>query len=223
MGLIVKCSSKRESSSFKMQMPPPLPLLFMILMQEHGNQEILAAACAPCSMERARWRYMVSLRIFSVTCLHLTYQIYDPNAGWVDGRFGAADMTPIDNIAITNGTVTWTSGGQNYTAGYDPVTHSWYDGPSKPFAAFAAQPSPGPLPASKSWWFTDMSFLSTSINWDFGDGNTSQNRSCYHTYAHYGTYTVTQSLTGPSGNATTSQNIGTKVTLPFLLMLLGDN
>jgi hypothetical protein len=134
------------------------------------------------------------------------YSVYDPAIGWVIGAWPNASGGG-ENLAITNGTVTWQSGGVNYTRGYDPATRSWYAGPSKPFAAFAAQHAPSPPNIDRTGWFTDLSFLGTSFHWDFGDGGTSDLRSTYHTYKNNGSFPVTQALTGPAGNATTTQVI----------------
>jgi eukaryotic-like serine/threonine-protein kinase len=41
--------------------------------------------------------------------------------------------------------------------------------------------------------------------WDFGDGNTSKGSSVSHTYADYGNYTVTLTLTNPSGQTSSTE------------------
>ena len=47
--------------------------------------------------------------------------------------------------------------------------------------------------------FTDNSTNAVSWEWDFGDGNTSTEQNPTHTYAAFGSYTVTLTVTGPGG------------------------
>ncbi|MEM7296935.1 MAG: PKD domain-containing protein [Bacteroidota bacterium] len=55
--------------------------------------------------------------------------------------------------------------------------------------------------------FTNTSFNASSFMWDFGDGNSSTEKSPTHTYASTGTYTVTLTATNASGSTTVNQMI----------------
>ncbi len=55
--------------------------------------------------------------------------------------------------------------------------------------------------------FTDQSVLPQSWQWDFGDGNTSNLRNPTHTYANFGNYTVTLTVTNGSCSNTTSNSV----------------
>ncbi|MBN8577240.1 MAG: PKD domain-containing protein [Cytophagales bacterium] len=50
--------------------------------------------------------------------------------------------------------------------------------------------------------FTSTSKNASSFNWTFGDGSTSTEQNPTHTYASFGNYTVTLSVTGSGGSAT---------------------
>jgi peptidyl-prolyl cis-trans isomerase A (cyclophilin A) len=70
---------------------------------------------------------------------------------------------------------------------------------SKPVAGFIASPTSGAAPLTVD--FTDKSKGDiTEWNWDFGDGQTSNEQSPSHTYAANGTYTVILTVTGSSGS-----------------------
>ena len=56
----------------------------------------------------------------------------------------------------------------------------------------------------KRFQFTDRSISATSWNWDFGDGNTSNQQNPTHTYAAFGAYTVT--LTAMNDNCSHSRS-----------------
>lgn len=53
----------------------------------------------------------------------------------------------------------------------------------------------------------NMSTDATTYAWDFGDGETSTEASPSHTYADYGTYTVTLEAIGASGTATVEYDV----------------
>ncbi len=53
--------------------------------------------------------------------------------------------------------------------------------------------------------FSDQSSGATSVSYTFGDGNSSSQANPTHTYSAAGTYTVTQTVTGPCGTDMTSR------------------
>ena len=68
-------------------------------------------------------------------------------------------------------------------------------------AEFSANPTEGNAPLTVH--FTDESSGTiTSWSWNFGDGNTSTEQNPTHVYDSAGTYTVSLSVTGPSGSDT---------------------
>jgi Leucine-rich repeat (LRR) protein len=81
--------------------------------------------------------------------------------------------------------------------------HTSFNGDCGFIADFVADETSGPLPLEVQ--FTDRSDnTATSWQWDFGDGNTSEEQSPSHTYTVAGTYTVI--LTISNGNKTNSDS-----------------
>jgi PKD repeat protein len=73
--------------------------------------------------------------------------------------------------------------------------------PSPPIADFVASPTSGPAPLLVT--FTDASGGSvTARAWSFGDGQGSSARDPQHAYGAPGTYSVTLTVTNPSGSST---------------------
>lgn len=71
---------------------------------------------------------------------------------------------------------------------------------SAPRASFELDPPRGEAPLSVS--FTDQSFGAvTSWQWDFGDGTTSSRQHPEHVYEDTGEYTVTLTVSSPSGRS----------------------
>lgn len=71
----------------------------------------------------------------------------------------------------------------------------------KTVAAFSVSPTRGP--ASLTVQFADQSSGQiTQWRWDFGDGHTSIMRNPQHTYEVLGSYTVSLTVSGPTGSAT---------------------
>ena len=140
-------------------------------------------------------------------------------------RHEAVDTAPDSpsSLNITNGTVSYVTGGQLNTWGYDAATGQWVHGTTTtPIAYFLAQPASGPKPPL--WvWLSDESIGATDWSWQFGDGNSSAAQSPFHNYTQYGNFKVTQTVTGPNGSDTCVKNIRVGgVSLPLDLLLLGD-
>jgi PKD repeat protein len=141
----------------------------------------------------------------------VNYCVYDPAAGaWNMGSW--SNSQSVSGVTIQNATVYWSAGGYNYTRGYDYNTLSWYDGLTLPCAYFVAAPTSGNPPL---WvWFTDMSIGAVNWGWTFGDGGTSIERSSFHTYSTYATFTVVQSVSGAAGSHSASCIIETDFVPP---------
>ncbi len=93
----------------------------------------------------------------------------------IDGPFGGNQLTKVGYITVTD--------------------------PGSITAEFSALPTSGK--AVLTVQFTDLSVGDVeSWSWDFGDGNTSIQRSPSHVYTEPGTYTVTLTVTGPQGEDT---------------------
>ncbi|MFA4861172.1 PKD domain-containing protein [Methanoregula sp.] len=76
-------------------------------------------------------------------------------------------------------------------------------GQNPPVAGFTGTPATGMMPLNVT--FTDTSTnIPTSWYWDFGDGDTTNNtvRNPLHTYANYGTYSVTLTAANEYGTST---------------------
>ncbi|WP_322743868.1 PKD domain-containing protein [Methanofollis aquaemaris] len=78
-------------------------------------------------------------------------------------------------------------------------------GYQQPVASFTADPTSGEAPLSVQ--FTDTSLHATECAWTFGDGEASDEDHPVHVYEDAGTYTVTLTVTGPGGTASTEDEI----------------
>ena len=126
----------------------------------------------------------------------------DPVTSW-NRDFGdgntSNDQNPTHNYA-TPGTYTVTltvngPGGTDTETTHITVNHS------EPVAAFTASSIDGTAPLTVT--FTNKSIGNiTSQEWDFGDGNTSNEQSPTHRYTTPGIYTVALTVSGPGGNNT---------------------
>ncbi|HLO59670.1 MAG TPA: PKD domain-containing protein [Bacteroidales bacterium] len=65
--------------------------------------------------------------------------------------------------------------------------------------------------------FTDASTNATTYSWDFGDENTSTEQSPVHTYADYGTYSVTLEVKGSGGTATVTYDVDVNEVQPITI------
>ena len=92
-------------------------------------------------------------------------------------------------------------GGNNTTTQTNYITVNW----PAPTAGFIVNSTSGMAPFAVQ--FNDQSTGNiTSYNWNFGDGTSnSTQENPIHTYNTPGTYTVTETVTGPGGNNTTTQ------------------
>ena len=134
------------------------------------------------------------------------YFIYDPDrSGWIKGSYYQW-ASVVYSVSVVDFQAKARIGGSLLSWGYDHGVGVWYyNTPTKPLAAFVAQPDSGSSPL---WvWFTDMSIAGTSWNWQFGDGATSTDRSPYHSFTFKGKFQVSQQISGPNGSDTYSQTI----------------
>jgi PKD repeat protein len=135
---------------------------------------------------------------------------------------GVGNLADSSNNAVINGgaaTIQYTFTNLNTQASFD--TYAWATGydvkwsnlPTSsgyniipaPIANFTANTTSGTVPLNVQ--FNDQSTGNvTSYNWTFGDGGSSALQNPTYTYNTPGTYTVTETVTGPSGNST-AQNI----------------
>jgi PKD repeat protein len=80
-----------------------------------------------------------------------------------------------------------------------------YPGPILPVAVFEANPKSGPIPLTVN--FSDQSLGNiTTWAWDFGDGDTSDEKSPIHIYNDSGSYSVSLTITNPEGSTTEVKN-----------------
>ena len=94
-------------------------------------------------------------------------------------------------------TATLTVGGSSAS---QTITVTNASGPPPVAAAFSANPGSGPAPLTVQ--FTDQSSGPVAAwNWDFGDGFASTAQNPSHTYTNAGSFTVTLTVTGKSGQS----------------------
>ena len=85
--------------------------------------------------------------------------------------------------------------------------------PTGPVAGFTGSPTSGINPLTVS--FTDSSSAGvTTWSWDFGDGNTSSAQNPSNTYLNPGTYSVTLTVTDPTGSDTLTRTNYITVSAP---------
>jgi hypothetical protein len=75
-----------------------------------------------------------------------------------------------------------------------------------PFASFTFNPNPAAPPQALSFDASTSAGDGDLINeysWDFGDGSTAMGKLASHSYGHFGTYTVTLSVTDSGGETDT--------------------
>jgi PKD repeat protein len=139
--------------------------------------------------------------------------VYDAARGqWRSG--GSANFTAGNVLlSIANATITYTVDGLPNLLGYDYISGLWYGGQTKSFSYFIASKTSGIPPLTV--WFTDMSIGAASWSWNLGDGaGTSSQRSHYYTFNSLGRYTVTENISGLSGNHSASRIITTDIYAP---------
>ena len=134
---------------------------------------------------------------FTDTSTNATYWYWD----FGDGSNSTLE-NPIHTYTAGNYTVNLTVSNTN---GTDPkvcqITVLEQPAPILPVANFTANVTSGYAPLAVS--FTDQSANATYWNWDFGDGNTSNEQSPIYTYSNAGIYTV--NLTVSNANGTNSK------------------
>ncbi len=137
---------------------------------------------------------------------YVNYTIYDPvNQTWYHSNSSGYN---ISSLSISAATVSYWSSGNSYTRGYNYQSRSWSSGsPTVPLAKFVPSP-PWEDNGLHYIHFADMSIGGTSYSWNFGDGGYSNEQTPYHIFS-LGAYTVTQSIYGPFGNDSVSEQVVT--------------
>lgn len=150
------------------------------------------------------------------------YRVYDPWRGtWMGGEdeFQTFPVDVSSSLSISSSTVSWSHSHILYTRGYNGS--SWYSGSTLPRAAFVISASSGNAPLLV--WFTDMSIGAPGVSWNFGNGTgSSSERSPYYTFTGFGRYMVTQNVSGPSGNDSTSTVIVTDTLVPSGAIIINN-
>ncbi len=135
---------------------------------------------------------------------------YDASrGGWIQGlkdhylSFGV--LYQIDSVS--NGTVYYRVGSDNYTFGYNGDSGIWGQIVGVPRAYFVPSQSSGNAPLKNYFW--DMSVGGTSWNYNFGDGGSSGSQTPFYTYnsAINSPFTATQTVSGPGGTRSHSRTI----------------
>ncbi|MGO9951244.1 MAG: PKD domain-containing protein [Dissulfurispiraceae bacterium] len=119
--------------------------------------------------------------------------------------------TIASGVPITNGVISWTVTGPEVSsatleislADYSTV-NAQYTLTIAPSYNFIGTPTSGPAPLAVS--FVDESSSATAWLWNFGDGTTSTVQNPLHMYTNSGTYTVSETVTGTSGQVVTTKN-----------------
>ena len=148
--------------------------------------------------------------------------IYDPPQGtWgFGGAMGVNLPQGILALTINSATVSYLTPELSDIWGYTSGV-GWHAGTSTlPLAYFVAQPTSGPAPLLV--WFTDMSISANNQSWNFGDGNSTNERSPSHYYTAKGTHVVSQSINAGTAHYERTINVGGGDIAPLLLMLLNN-
>ena len=137
------------------------------------------------------------------------YSFYDPiysieSQRWRVGTYLGYIEDTVSSFSITNSTVYFEKGGNNYTRGYRADTGNWGSNPTYPIACFVASPISGDPPLRV--WFMDMS-IGSGRTISFGDGGSTSDRSPLYTYQTAGEYTATQNVTLSAMSDSYSLNI----------------
>lgn len=151
----------------------------------------------------------------------LRARLFHPHTGqWLGVTVAPPSGTAI-LLGITNATATWSDGFQVSPLGYNFAASNWHAQPTRPLAGFSPSATAGRAPLTV--YFTDLSVAGLSYAWNFGDGQTSSNRSPVHTFRNPGRFTVTQTVTGTGGLAASfSTNILTDLDPPVGSVVIND-
>jgi hypothetical protein len=148
--------------------------------------------------------------------------IYDPGQGmWGFGGAQGVNLPKgIWGLTIGNATVSYVTPELSDTWGYTAGV-GWHAGTfTPPQAYFVARPTSGPAPL---WvWFTDMSIGASNQTWNFGDGNSSLERSPSHTYSTKGTYGASQSVNAGAAHYDRTITVSGAGIAPLLNLLLNN-
>jgi PKD repeat protein len=146
-----------------------------------------------------------------------TFRVHGMNGDQIAGTTNTPQVTLFENyvttvlftnVEVTNGILNVDVEPTPIVPSHNPNTEGYYNGvevqlvsygpPTAGFSAAATNVAVG------QWFeFYDQSSTVTNVVWDFGDGNVDStvNGNVYHGYSTAGTYTVSQTVTGPGGTA----------------------
>jgi hypothetical protein len=153
--------------------------------------------------------------------------VYEPRAGqspnlgnWILASTSPGGYGAISSLIINAaGTIVAATPGDVFL-GYDPDLVQWYSGQTHGLAYFASNPSSGSPPL---WvWITDLSIGALNWHYNFGDGNTSNNRSDYHVYQKTGEFVLAQTIATITEDKNFQRTISVKGGMGFLPLLLLD-
>jgi PKD repeat protein len=141
----------------------------------------------------------------------LNVQFTDRSTGAVTWQWDFGDNSPVvttRNAEHTFGVGNWNvklkvSDGTNFASKTMRITVT--EKPAAPIAGFIPDRTEGESPLTVH--FSDKSGNAVSYEWAFGDGDTSTEKSPGHIYTVEGDYTVTLTVTGISGEKSTSRTI----------------
>lgn len=142
---------------------------------------------------------------FTNHSLHTTNSLWDFGDGATSTESDPTHLYQKDGTYTVKLTVSGPGGS-------DSVTRPDYIKLGAPQAKFIAEPTSGNAPLIVK--FTNHSLNTDTWSWNFGDGSTSSDRDPTHTYLKEDNYTVSLTVSGPTGSDTTTRPDFIKVSQP---------